>query len=141
MCPLGSLLIGSRLDTDVNAATFRIAFYGRLIQPIGLGSGLKKEELKIYKLKQRAGVVDRVDKNGAVIVKDLFEKNSDMTRFLNMKLISPDNEVGNIEGPFGKSGKVKVSFSDPEKIKKAMKLTMNFKKYVFDENKKRMYQD
>ena len=41
----------------------------------------------------------------------------------------------------GKSGKVKVSFSDPEKIKKAMKLTMNFKKYVFDENKKRMYQD
>ena len=141
MCPLGSLLIGSRLDTDVNAATFRIAFYGRLIQPIGLGSGLKKEELKIYKLKQRAGVVDRVDKNGAVIVKDLFEKNSDMTRFLNMKLISPDNEVGNIEGPFGKSGKVKVSFSDPGKIKKAMKLTMNFKKYVFDENKKRMYQD
>ena len=64
-----------------------------------------------------------------------------MTRFLNMKLISPDNEVGNIEGPFGKSGKVKVSFSDPGKIKKAMKLTMNFKKYVFDENKKRMYQD
>ena len=142
MCPLGSLLIGSRLDTDVNAATFRIAFYGRLIQPIGLGLGcLQKEELKIYKLKQRTGVVDRVDKNGAVIVKDLFEKNSDMTRFLNMKLISPDNEVGNIEGPFGKSGKVKVSFSDPGKIKRAMKLTMNFKKYVFDENKKRMYQD
>ena len=102
---------------------------------------MQKEELKIYKLKQRTGVVDRVDKNGAVIVKDLFEKNSDMTRFLNMKLISPDNEVGNIEGPFGKSGKVKVSFSDPGKIKKAMKLTMNFKKYVFDENKKRMYQD
>ena len=43
MCPLGSLLIGSRLDTDVNAATFRIAFYGRLIQPIGLGSACRKK--------------------------------------------------------------------------------------------------
>ena len=60
-----------------------------------------------------------------------------MTRFLNMKLISPDNEVGNIEGPFlSKSGKVKVSFSDPEKIKKTMKLTMNFKKYVLTRTKR-----
>ena len=141
MCPVGSLLIGSRLDTDVNAATFRIAFYGRLIQPLGKDSGLLKDALKIYKLKQRSGVVDRVDKNGTVIVKSLFEKNSDMTRFLNMKLNSPENQVGNIDGPFGKSGKVKVSFDDPSKIKKNMKLTMNFKKYVFDENKKKMYQD
>ena len=141
MCPVGSLLIGSRLDTDVNAATFRIAFYGRLIQPLGKDSGLLKDALKIYKLKQRSGVVDRVDKNGTVIVKSLFEKNSDMTRFLNMKLNSPENQVGNIDGPFGKSGKVKVSFDDPSKIKKNMKLTMNFKKYIFDENKKKMYQD
>ena len=64
-----------------------------------------------------------------------------MTRFLNMKLNSPENQVGNIDGPFGKSGKVKVSFDDPSKIKKNMKLTMNFKKYIFDENKKKMYQD
>ena len=54
---------------------------------------------------------------------------------------SPENQVGNIDGPFGKSGKVKVSFDDPSKIKKNMKLTMNFKKYIFDENKKKMYQD
>ena len=100
-----------------------------------------KEVLKIYKLKQRSGVVDRVDKNGAVIVKDLFEKNSDITRFLNMKLVSPEHEVGVIDGPFGKSGKVKVSFNDPDKIKKNMKLIMHFKKYIFDENKKKMYQN
>ena len=110
MCPIGSLLIGSRLDTDVNAATFRIAFYGRLIQPLGKDTGLLKEALKIYKLKQRSGVVDRVDKNGAVIVKDLFEKNSDITRFLNMKLVSPEREVGVIDGPFGKSGKNETFF-------------------------------
>eukprot|EP00943_MAST-04B_sp_MAST-4B-sp1_P007359 g7359.t1 len=41
MCPIGSLLIGSRLDTDVNAATFRIAFYGRLIQPLGEVKGVR----------------------------------------------------------------------------------------------------
>ena len=140
MCPIGSLLIGSRLDTDVHAGKFRIAFFGRLVQPLGKEHGLGREQLRIFKIKQREGKIDRVDKNGTIIVKDLFDKGADMTRFLNMQVIYEDGELGRIDGPFGKSGKVKVKFDDPSKIAPNKKLFLKFKKYIYDEDKKKMHQ-
>ena len=97
---------------------FASPFTDDLYNLLGLDQAGAERRIENLQVETAAGIVDRVDKNGAVIVKDLFEKNSDMTRFLNMKLISPDNEVGNIEGPFGKSGKVKVSLVTLEKLKK-----------------------
>ena len=140
MCPMSSLLIGSRLDTDVNAGKFRIAFYGRLVQPLGEEYGVVRDNLRIYKTKQRSGVIDRIDKNGAVILKELFEKGADVARFVGMKLETADGAMGTIDGPFGKSGKIKVSFEDTTGLSKDTKMFLNFKKYVYDNDKKKMYQ-
>jgi selenocysteine-specific elongation factor len=58
-----------------------------------------------------------------------------------MSVWTSNQECGTIEGGFGKSGKYKVYFSNG--IKKGAgngKLTLRFKKYVFDAQGKKMQQ-
>ncbi len=61
-CPAHSTVIGSRLDVDAHSNTCRIAFHGTLLQPI-----VERDfpqtmlpQLKVFKLKSREGVVERV---------------------------------------------------------------------------------
>lgn len=61
-CPRLCLVIGSRLDADIHANTCRLAFHGVLLH--GLEDKSYAESalpaLRVYKLKQRHGVVERV---------------------------------------------------------------------------------
>ncbi len=61
-CPAHSTVIGSRLDVDAHSNTCRIAFHGTLVHPI-----MERDfpqsvlpELKVFKLKNRDGLVERV---------------------------------------------------------------------------------
>ena len=59
----------------------------------------------------KKGVVDRIVDNYSIIVKDLFDKQTNLQNFIgNEVLIDKCDVVGRIDGSFGKSGKVKVAF-------------------------------
>eukprot|EP00002_Diphylleia_rotans_P018534 TRINITY_DN3588_c0_g1_i2.p1 TRINITY_DN3588_c0_g1~~TRINITY_DN3588_c0_g1_i2.p1 ORF type:complete len:456 (-),score=94.69 TRINITY_DN3588_c0_g1_i2:427-1794(-) len=60
-CPLGSVLIGSKLDTDVHTTTCRIAFHGTLQHAVDTESN-QHRKLKIFKYKKKEGSIDRVRK-------------------------------------------------------------------------------
>ncbi|TPX31137.1 hypothetical protein SmJEL517_g05446 [Synchytrium microbalum] len=120
-CPTKSLYIASRLDTDIHANTCRIAFHGHILQII---TDVKYKEtvlpgLKIYKMKERTGFIDRITDDKTLIAKGLFKKETSMEPFVNMAihLIHPSKDgqpgmesAGRIESTFGQSGKVKCYF-------------------------------
>src|SRR5687768_14956976 len=76
----GAALIGSRLDADIHLNTCRLAFSGRLLtvcvrcvpcvalrsheslcwQGIDFADAKQRERIKIFKIKERTGAIDRV---------------------------------------------------------------------------------
>lgn len=109
-CPEHSLVIGSRLDTDIHLNLCRIAFHGRLLVPV-TDKNFKETflpQLKIYKTKTREGVVERMADNYSVIAHSLFKKETNIQSFVGMKVRLSTGEQGSIEGSFGQSGKVKI---------------------------------
>lgn len=140
VCPRNIQLIGSRLDlTDtVLAGTCRIAFFGTLAAVIPENDPIESY-LRVFKRKERLGVVDRVDvPKGAdksvrvdqLVGRGLFGKGTDMSSFLGLSVViqiknnassttsetgSPksdflDEAMGYIDSSFGKTGKFNVSF-------------------------------
>ena len=145
-CPVDSLYIASRFDTDIHQNTCRLAFHGRLVHPINLEQdpgGVKR--IRAFKMKQREGTVERVQDENTVIGKGMFKKETDLTMFTGMKVWTERGEVGTIEGGFGKSGKFKVHFPDGVAPQgdggEAIRLFLRFKRYVFDKEAKKMIQD
>ncbi|KAK9818119.1 hypothetical protein WJX72_007434 [[Myrmecia] bisecta] len=142
--PHDALMIGSRFDADMNSATCRLACYGRVAALIDPANPQELQKLKIYKVKQKTGVVERVSKDGtSAICRSLFKKETDISLFTGMKVVTSAGEVGTIEGPFGKSGKFKVHFAGgvaPAAEGSAKQLTLTFKRYIFDHNKRHMAQ-
>ncbi|KAH9512437.1 hypothetical protein Btru_039583 [Bulinus truncatus] len=160
-CPSHALLIGSRLDADVNTSSCRIAFYGRIL--VTLADPKYKESVlptvKVFKTKMREGLVERATDKYAVIAKNLFKKETNLAAFANLRVSLSSGEKGIIEGGFGQSGKVKIRIPDglsdevfqrysgssnkkgknkdddsapaPE-AKEAVKVFLNFKRYIFD---------
>merc|ERR1712080_191142 len=109
-CTKDALVIGSRLDTDINLKTCRLAFHGRIQVPF-LMKGYRETQLaplKIYKSKKKEGTVERMNDDYSVIVKSLFKKETNFQLFINMKVQLSTGENGIIEGSFGQSGKIKV---------------------------------
>jgi selenocysteine-specific elongation factor len=113
-CQLQSILIGSRLDTDIHVNTCRLAFYGHVIDGFVDVDYSKKDlptKLRVYKRKEKVGYIDRLVDSQTLIGKDLFRKETNMNAFVNFQVeISPTGERGFIESPFGQSGKFKVRF-------------------------------
>jgi len=150
------ILIGSRLDADININMCRLAFHGKVLwQPKDKDNFLKTElsKLKVFKLKSRSGVVERASNEQEVIVKDLFKKETNVDLFSGLSAVFSTGERGSIEGSFGQSGKVKVrvmeglkkeTFSRIGTGKKKTEqqtgdpvtVTLTFKRYVFDPDKK-----
>ena len=145
-CPVDSLYIASRFDTDIHQNTCRLAFHGRLIHPINLEQdpGAFKR-VKAFKMKQREGTVERVQDANTVIGKGMFKKETDLTMFTGMKVWTNRGEMGTIEGGFGKSGKYKVYFPGGVAPQgdggETIRLFLRFKRYVFDKEGKKMIQD
>jgi hypothetical protein len=67
--------------------------------------------LRVFKRKQREGVVDRVVDERTVIGNRLFNSDADMNQFAGLK-VELAGRQGRIEGAFGKGGKFKAYFPD-----------------------------
>jgi len=123
--PVGSLIIGSKLDSDVNANVCRLAFYGRLTEPLPSADVHELRRLNIYRLKEKQGVIDRVESKpepgapaGPIVVvgRALFKKETDMSQFVGLRVHTRAGQEGVIESSFGKSGKFKAAFARPQCI-------------------------
>jgi selenocysteine-specific elongation factor len=103
-------VLGYKPDIDNDEKACRIAFFGS-IQIIF--DEKDERELKLYKEKVKKGSVDRVVDSYSVIVKDLFNKETNLQGFIGKEVwIDKCNLVGKIDAGFGNSGKVKVAFKE-----------------------------
>lgn len=109
-CPNNSLVIGSRLDTDIHLNKCRIAFHGKLLVPISDRAYTETilPKLRVYKVKSREGVVERMSDEYSIICRSLFKKETNIQHFVGLKVKLSTGEDGMIEGGFGQSGKVKI---------------------------------
>ena len=64
--------------------------------------------LKVFKVKKREGVVERMSSQYEIIGKNMFKKETNLQPFVNLKVTLSTGEVGVIESSFGLSGKVKI---------------------------------
>jgi len=144
-CPLDSLVIGSRLDTDIQANTCRLAFSGRLVQKFDASADMKN--INFYTKKERAGVVDRLgdpfkrDDDGKTVRyeiygNDLFRKETNMNEFIGLHLETEKGEIGVIQSSFGTSGKFRMNFPAGTTVRNGDKLFLRFKRYLNDRDKK-----
>jgi len=144
-CPLNSLIIGSRLDTDIQSNTCRLAFSGRLVQKFDPKT--ETERLKLFTMKEKSGVICRLgesfrrnDDNKVVRYdlygSDLFKKETDMTQFIGLKVETEKGDIGEIMSSFGTAGKFKVSFPAGTEARNGSKLFLRFKRYTHDTEKK-----
>lgn len=156
------LVIGSKLDLDVNTSNCRLAFSGNLLE-VSKDKNYKTTflpNLKIFKNKSKEGIVERVVNNNEVIVKNMFHKDTNTQQFLNLHVRLSTGELGKIESQFGQSGKIKVYIPDGLKtettihlqnaVKKKskedtfskgvnvepIKVNLHFKRYIYDSQKK-----
>ena len=138
----GQTIVGSKLDTDVEANVCRIAFYGKILLGIEDSTSESLKEIKIVKWKERKGVVDRIIDANNVLVSQLFTKESNIQSFIGSKIFLPTIECyGTIKGTFGQSGKIKVQSdkalfedSNKEEIEKKLigsQAVLKIKKYLY----------
>ena len=140
VCDPEAVFIASRLDTDVNSKTCRIAFCGKLAHQVDTSKQHNLHNLRIYKHKQRDGIVERLQDNGrSAICKGMFKRETDLTLFMNMRVSTDTGLSGTIESTFGKSGKFRVAFNSAAESKPST-VTLHFKRLMFDSQKK-MRQD
>lgn len=176
LCVLNSLLIGSKLDTDIHLNQCRIAFHGRVLYSFTNRDfkqaltdntnrpGVHLSNLKVYKIKQKEGLVERKHDDYTVIGRSLFKKETNMDLFNGLKVQLSTGEQGVIESGFGQSGKFRVrvmtgllpatleQLDQTSKSKKKppvdaastnaepIKIFLNLKKFIYEEDKKKIYQ-
>ena len=155
----GCVTIGSRLDTDVNSTSCRLAFHGRPVWWAADREGWARTELprlKVFKLKSKEGVVERAVNEQEVIVRDLFKRETNMELFSGLAVRLLTGEEGILTGGFGQSGKVKVRVmaglaadtlarigtggkKGRETVAgKPVTAVLTFKRYIFDPDNKKI---
>ena len=102
-----SKVLGSRLDTDVHTTSCRLAFEGQTHVLIPSGQSYKMK-LKVFKLKEKTGLIERANNEMELIGKNMFKKETNIHVFDNFKVVLSNGAVGRMDGPFGQSGKFKV---------------------------------
>merc|ERR1711953_78874 len=149
MCPLGSLIIASKLDFDTNSPTCRMAFFGRVLTPM---DPRELKTLRLLKMKSKTGFLDFVDRQDPClyVCRDMFKADTDMSLFMNLKAVhETSGEEGILEGAYGKEGKFKVRFKRELRgfemdskgvVKGDQSVTLFFKKYDFDEKSRKIIQ-
>lgn len=142
----GMLLIGSKLDTE-QTNVCRLAFSGNISLANSSGDRSYQQNflpnLKVFKVKSREGIVQRVVNEYEVIAANLFKKETDRSKFIGMKCQLSTGESGTIAGSFGQSSKVRIQFTSPlqsetsellKNPKNDVKVHLCFKKFLFDKN-------
>jgi len=143
-CPMDSLVIGSRLDTEVNANACRLAFSGRLVERYD--ERLDNGRLKSYTEKEKVGRCCRLgdpyrrsDDNKLVRYEvfgtDLFKKETNMSQFVGLLIETDSGDVGSIQSSFGSSGKFRVHFPAGTALREGDSLYLRFKRYANDPRK------
>ena len=80
-------MIASKLDTEMVAATCRLAFYGRIMRLINTGDPAQLSQLRVFKYKEKCGSVDRIAKDKlSAVCKGMFKKETDISPFIGMKV-------------------------------------------------------
>ncbi|XP_066103284.1 selenocysteine-specific elongation factor isoform X1 [Saccopteryx bilineata] len=129
-CPRLCLVIGSRLDADIHTNSCRLAFHGVLLH--GLEDKNYAEsllpKLRIYKLKHKQGLVERVIDDYSVIGRSLFKKETNIQLFVGLKVHLSTGELGIIDSSFGQSGKFKIHIPGGLSPESKKILTPAFKK-------------
>ncbi|GMH38911.1 hypothetical protein BSKO_06809 [Bryopsis sp. KO-2023] len=138
--PSDSVLIGARLDADLESSSCRLAFYGQVMSLIDTDDKAALKILKIFKWKNRQGVIERLnpDKTTA-ICKSMFKKETDLSVFVGMKVTAlGTGDEGKIEGSFGGGGKFRVYFENGLQAawEADKRLDLKFKRFIFDTSKK-----
>ena len=136
--PKDALIIGAKLDVDLNVSTCRIAFSGKIVLPI---SSTMVQQLHIYKKKYREGIIERIEADGkTAICRGMFGKDSDLTKFLGLVVNGPAGQRGILQSTFGKSGKFKAFFPSGISVlvtdshgppdNSTSKVTLEYKRYL-----------
>ena len=148
-----ALFIASKLDSDIHANVCRLAFYGKILTKFSDKSYIENDlsNVKIFKIKTKEGIVDRVSNEYEVIVKNLLKKETNVQNFVGLKVSLSSGDEGVIDGAFGQSGKVKVRIpngikdkslvskskgSTGEANKSPIKVLLQFKRFIYDSHKK-----
>jgi selenocysteine-specific elongation factor len=128
LCVSNSLLIGSKLDTDIHLNQCRIAFYGNVLHMFTnddfkitpknnatastmtttSASSSYLSMLRVYKEKHKEGQIERKHDEHTLIGRALFKKETNIELFVGLKVQLSTGEWGVIEGSFGQSGKFKI---------------------------------
>ncbi|KAK3861416.1 hypothetical protein Pcinc_032609 [Petrolisthes cinctipes] len=166
--PPNTAVIGSKLDMDINTKMCRLAFRGTPME-IFTEKNFREtqlEKVRVYKDKNKEGVVERVAGEGELIVKNLIKKDSNAQLFIGLKVKLSTGEDGVIDSTFGQGGKVKVKVTSglqdatkvalqrlsggkkkgkagqqenqpkPTENYEPVKIVLHFKKYMFSSVKK-----
>lgn len=142
LCPLGSLLIASKLDFDIHSPNCRIAFFGRVLNQM---DPKDFSALRIVKMKSKIGNLERFDKQDRtlMICTDMLSADTDFSLFSGKKVVHEQTGAeGIIEGLFGQEGKFKVRFKEELKLKTDAKgnvkggeqITLYFKRFNFEKS-------
>ena len=109
----GCYIIGSKLDMDVHTSMCRLAFKGTTLDIYTAKDYVQTQlpMLKVYKNKSKEGIVERMQDENEIIVKNLLKKDTNLQLFIGLKVHLSTEEEGTIEGHFGTSGKLKVRVS------------------------------
>jgi selenocysteine-specific elongation factor len=106
----GSKILGSKLDTDIHTSSCRLAFEGQVL--LHFNSEKYRTEvlpkLKVFKLKEKNGVIERANNEYELIGKNMFKKETNIRLFDGFTVKLSTGESGKLDGPFGQSGKFKV---------------------------------
>ena len=111
--PPNGKIVGSRLDADVHTTSCRLAFEGKIVHTF-VSEKYRSEDLvrlKVFKLKEKSGLIERVNNDHELIGKNMFKKETNIHLFDGFKVKLSTGEIGKMDGPFGKSGKFKVSLN------------------------------
>ncbi|KAL6765365.1 SelEFf [Haematococcus lacustris] len=143
--PAGALVIGAKFDGDIHGESCRLAFYGRLVTLINPSKPAELQQLRVYKMKEKRGVIERINEDqGNAIVRGMFKKETDPAIYTGLRVVTGRGEDGVIESSFGKSGKLKVHFA--KGIQQAGRsssdnaVILRCKRYIYEHDRKRLRQ-
>ena len=122
----GSKVLGSKLDTDIHTSSCRLAFEGQLVTHFDSDKwkNEKLAQLKVFKVKEKTGVVERANNEHELIGKSMFKKEANIGMFTGFKVTFSPGGQGILDGPFGQSGKFKIRIDG--EIKSRLKLTRHY---------------
>ena len=141
-CPLGSLVIGSRLDADSSegssfAHQCRLAFYGPVRHSIVEEEAAR---IRIYGWRSKEAQVYRLlDVRGGLCYEcigyKLVQESGNVAAFAGMCISTESGERGLIVGAFGAGGRFKVRFVQGARVAQGAKLVLRFKRFAGDRSK------